>query len=141
MAEGREARRAAERTARERLAGPLISAVGELGVAVAGREAAAAAVATATERAREHVRRAQIEADQMVSMASEAVTAAEEEYRLAHAAAVEAGWSPAALEDMGYASPSQQRRARSRFNTRRAQTDSNRQAVDSAGEARVAVAR
>jgi len=50
---------AAERAARERLAGTLIGAAGEVGVAVAQREAAAAGVVAARERAAAHVRRAQ----------------------------------------------------------------------------------
>jgi len=69
---GSGARRAAEQAARERLAGPLIGAVGELGVAVAQRETAAAGVSAAEERAREHVRRAQAEAQEMVAAAAEA---------------------------------------------------------------------
>ena len=54
----RGARQAAERAARERLAGTLIGAAGELEVAVA-QHAAAAGVIAARERAAAHVRRAQ----------------------------------------------------------------------------------
>ncbi len=112
MTETREARRAAEKAARDRLGGPLISTAGELGVAVAQRDAAAAAVADAQEQAREHVRRAQQEAEQIVTDARAQVTAADKEYRRAHAAALTAGWSATALHDMGYPAPPTPRRNR-----------------------------
>src|SRR5664280_959433 len=104
MAQGSAARRA-EQAARERLAGPLIGAVGELGVAVAARETAAAEMLPAQERAREHVRRAQREAQEMVAAARAQVAAADDGYRAAHQAATDAGWSAAALIDMGYPQP------------------------------------
>lgn len=105
MTEVRGARRAAEKAARERLAGPLINAAGDLGVAVAQQQAAVVGVGAAEQRAREHVRQAQAEADAMVTEARSQVGAAEDDYRQAHEAAVTAGWSPAALADMGYAAP------------------------------------
>jgi hypothetical protein len=88
--------------ARERLAGPLISAVGELGVAVAAEETATAGVPAAQEQAREHMRRAQREAEEMVAAACARVAAADDGYRTAHEAAIDAGWSATALTDMGY---------------------------------------
>jgi len=105
VAEVRGTRPAAEKAARDRLAGLLIGAAGELGVAIAQRAAAGAGVAQAEERAREHVRRAHDEAERVIADAREAVSAAEEEYRRAHEAAVQAGWAPAALADMGYEPP------------------------------------
>ena len=108
MAQGSAARRA-EQAARERLAGLLIGAVGELGVAVAARETAAAGMPPAQERAREHVRRAQREAQEMVAAARAQVAAADDGYRAAHQAATDAGWSAAALGDMGYPAPLRQR--------------------------------
>jgi hypothetical protein len=105
MAQAATAQRTAERAARDRLAGPLISAVGELGVAVAQRETAAAGVSEAEERAREHVRRVQAEAQEMVAAARAQVAAADDAYRAAHQAATDAGWSAAALVDMGYPEP------------------------------------
>ncbi len=112
MTDAREARRAAEKAARDRLAGPLISSAGELGVAVAGRQAAATAVEQAQQRAREHVRRAQQETEQIVSDACAQVAAADDEYRRAHRAALAAGWSAGALHDMGYPAPPTPRRHR-----------------------------
>lgn len=109
MAHVRGARRAAEKAARERLAGPLINAAGELGVAVAQQQAAAAGVGAAEQQAREHVRHAQAEADAMITQARSQVGAADDDYRQAHEAAVTAGWLPAALTDMGYAAPTTRR--------------------------------
>ena len=119
MAGMRDARRAAERAARERLGGPLINAAGELGVAAAQREAAAAGVAGAQQQAREHLARAQAEAERMVTDARAVVTAADERYRRAHEGAVAAGWAPSALTDMGYALPSAAKRARSNSDQRK----------------------
>jgi hypothetical protein len=79
--------------------------VGELGVAVAQRETAAAGVPVAEERAREHVRQAQAEAQEMVAAARARVAAVDGAYRAAHQAATDAGWSAAALVDMGYPEP------------------------------------
>ncbi len=91
MAEVRGARRAAEKAARARLGGPLISAAGELGVAAAQRETATAGVVDAENRAREHLRRAQAEAQRMVADARALVAAADEQYRRVHDAARTAG--------------------------------------------------
>jgi hypothetical protein len=117
MAQASAARRAAEQAAKDRLAGPLISAVGELGVAVGLRETAAAGVPAAQERAREQVRRAQAEADRMVADARAQVAAADDGYRAAHQAATDAGWSVATLVDMGYPAPPRQRNPRQRSST------------------------
>jgi hypothetical protein len=105
VAQASAVRREAQQAARQRLAGPLISAVGELGVEAAERGNAPAGVPAAEQRAREHVERAQREAAGVVAAAAAEVTAADERYRQAHQAATEAGWSAAALADMGYASP------------------------------------
>lgn len=103
--EARDARRTAERTARERLGGSLIGAAGELGVALAQQHTAAAGLTAAEDQAREHVHRAQQEADAMLANAGQRVAAADEDYRRAHEAALAAGWSAAALADMGYVAP------------------------------------
>ena len=123
MADVRGARRAAEKAARERLGGPLIAAVGQLGVAVAERHAAGEQVGVAEDRAREHVRRAQQEAEEMVAAARAQVTVTEDSYRQAHDAAVAAGWSPAALSDMGYPAPTATRRTRAQTTTPAASVD------------------
>ena len=88
MAGVRGARQAAERAARERLAGTLIGAAGELEVAVA-QHAAAAGVIAARERAAAHVRRAQAEAERMVADAAAEVAVAEEQYDRTRQAATE----------------------------------------------------
>src|SRR5664280_1584998 len=105
MAQVSAARRAAEQAARKRLAGPLIGAVGELGVAVAARETAAAGVPAAQERAGAHVRRAQAEAQELVAAAHAQVAAADDGYRAAHRVATDAGWSAAALVLLGSPQP------------------------------------
>jgi len=112
MAELKGARRAAEKAARERLAGPLINAAGQLGVAAAQQQAAAAGVDDAKQQAQAHLREAQLEADSMLTQARDHVTAADEDYRQAHRAALTAGWLPAALADMGYSPPAPPKRNR-----------------------------
>jgi hypothetical protein len=112
MAELKGARRAAEKAARERLAGLLINAAGQLGVAVAQQQAAAAGVDDAKQQAQAHLRQAQLEADSILTQAREHVSAADDDYRQAHHAALTAGWSPAALADMGYTPPTPPRRMR-----------------------------
>jgi hypothetical protein len=114
MAQASAVRRAAQQAARQRLAGPLISAVGELGVAIAERGNALGEVPVAEQRAREHVERAQCEAAGVIAAATAEVTAADERYRQAHQAATEAGWWAAALADMGYATPDRPAGFRSR---------------------------
>ena len=108
-ARGTTSRRAA---ARERLAGPLITAAGQLGVAVAQRQAAAAGVDDAKHKAQAHLRQAQLEADSMLTHAGDHVTAADDKYRQAHGDALTAGWSPAALTDMSYTPPAPPKRNR-----------------------------
>jgi len=81
---------------------------------VAERGNALGGVPVAEQRAREHVERAQREAAEMVTAAATEVTAADERYRKAHQAATGAGWSAAALADMGYASPDRPAGSRSR---------------------------
>jgi len=105
MAALKGARRAAKKAARERLAGPLINAAGQLGVAAAQQQAAAAGVDDAQQQAQAHLRQAQLEADSMLTQARDHVSAADDDYRQAHHAALTAGWSPAALADMGYHPP------------------------------------
>ena len=102
----REARRTAEKAARELLGGPLITAAGALGVAVAAQQTAANGVLTAQERAQQHLQQAQREANQIITDARTQISTADDDYRKAHQAAVTAGWAPAALTDMGYPSPS-----------------------------------
>jgi len=90
MVEPRGARRAAQKTARER-------------VAAAQQHAAVAGVDDAKQQAQAYLRQAQLEADAMLAHARDHVTGADDAYRQAHHAALTAGWSPAALADMGYA--------------------------------------
>jgi len=90
----------------------LINAAGELGVAFAQQQAAAAGVDDAKHKAQAHLRQAQSEADAMLTQARDHVTAAAADYRQAHHAALTAGWSPAALPDMGYSPPASLKRTR-----------------------------
>ncbi len=48
----------------------------------------------------------------MLTHARDHVTAADDDYRQAHHAALTAGWSPAALADMGYHPPAPPKRNR-----------------------------
>lgn len=48
----------------------------------------------------------------MITEARAQVAAAAEQYREAYDAALGAGWSPAALADMGYTAPSARKRSR-----------------------------
>jgi len=112
VAEPRGARQAAEKAARERLAGPLINAAGQLGVAVARQQAAAAGADDAKHKAQAHLRQAQTEAVSMLTHARDQVITADDDYRQAHHAALTAGWSPAALADMGYTPPAPPKRNR-----------------------------
>ena len=102
----REARRTAEKAARDLLGGPLITAAGALGVAVAAQQTAAAGVLTAQDRAQQHLQQAQRDAEQMVTDARTEISTADDAYRQTYQAAVTAGWAPAALTDMGYPTPS-----------------------------------
>ena len=101
----REARRTAEKAARDLLGGPLITAAGALGVAVAAQQAAADGVNAAHDQAQQHLQQAQREADEIITDARAQVGTAEDGYRQAHQAAVTAGWAPSALADMGYPPP------------------------------------
>ena len=101
----RGARQAAERAARERLAGTLIGAAGELEVAVA-QHAAAAGVIAARERAAAHVRRLPgSEAERVVADAAAGGRGGGASTTAPGRPRRRAGWSPAALADLGYPPP------------------------------------
>jgi len=70
---------------------PLINAAGQLGVAAARQQAAAAGVNDAKQQAQAHLRQAQLEADSMLTQARDHVSAADDDYRQAHHAALTAG--------------------------------------------------
>ncbi len=91
---------------------PLINAAGELGVAAAQQHAAVAGVDDAKHQAQAYLRQAQFEVDAMLAHARDHVTGADDAYRQAHHAALTAGWSPAALADMGYSPPAPPKRNR-----------------------------
>ena len=80
MAQASAARRAAEQAARERLAGPLISAVGELGVAVAQRQTTATGVVAAEERRVSTCAGRSVRPRRWFAAATAAVAAAEGQY-------------------------------------------------------------
>ncbi|GEM_PF-540274 len=114
MAQASAARRAAEQAARERLAGPLISAVGELGVAVAQRQTTATGVVAAEERRVSTCAGRSVRPRRWFAAATAAVAAAEGQYRQAHQAALDAGWAAHALTDMVYPPPDPPAGSRSR---------------------------
>jgi hypothetical protein len=96
--------------AREALAGTLVGAAGELGVAHARRQEAADAVAEAAAAGRGLVQAA--EAAALRDRAQAEVATADAGYAGAWQAARDAGWTPALLRGMGYSQPSAARPAR-----------------------------
>ena len=112
MADARSARRSAEKVAREALAGCMVGAAGELGVAQGRRQEAADAVAFAAEAGQRLVQAAQIEAAALRERAQAEVAAADAGYAGAWQAARDAGWTPALLRGMGYSQPAATRLAR-----------------------------
>ncbi len=76
------------------------------------QQAAVAGVDDAKQQAQAYLRQAQLEADAMLAHARDHVTGADDAYRQAHHAALTAGWSPAALADMGYSPPAPPKRNR-----------------------------
>ena len=105
MADVRTARRNAEKAARDALAGTLVGAVGELGVARATQQEASAGVDAAAEKGRQLLKAAQLEAAALLDRAQAQVAEADTGYASAWQAARTAGWAPAQLRGMGYTAP------------------------------------
>jgi len=118
MADVRTARRNAEKAARDALAGTLVGAAGELGVARATQQEAGAGVDAAAEKGRQLLEAAQLEAAALLDRARAQVAEADTGYASAWQGARDAGWAPAQLRGMGYPAPPASASARRRTATR-----------------------
>jgi hypothetical protein len=114
MADVRTARRNAEKVARDALAGTLVGAAGELGVARATQQEAGAGVDAAVEKGRQLLEAARLEAAALLDRAQAQVAEADTGYASAWQGARDAGWTPAQLRGMGYPVPPASASARRR---------------------------
>jgi len=112
MADKRGARRAAEKAALAVLQKTMVSTAGDLAEAGEQRVSAAENLVAARTRAAEHLERAKQEAAGMVAEANAACGEAETDYAAKYTAATVTGWTPAALEEMGYEAPDGRRARR-----------------------------
>ena len=113
MVDAKKARKAAEDAAREALAGTLVGAAGELGVAQAEHERVTAGQQAVEQKAAEIMAAATAEVDKLRAAHTAAVEQADQAYAEAWQAARDAGWSNAQLSGMGYRRPTGTRRTRS----------------------------
>jgi hypothetical protein len=104
-------RRQAEQAARE-LLGTRVAAVGDLADAARRRAGATEDVTAARSRADELVRAARRDGDALVEQARADEVAAGGVYAAAFQAAVDAGWTPAQLNELGYLTPPRRRERR-----------------------------
>jgi hypothetical protein len=111
MADKRAARRDATQAARKLLQGTLLAAAADLGEAHAGLAQARDGIEAAAARGQELVRQAHEAADRLVAAAREHVAEVEQSYASQWRTAVDAGWTPAQLREMGYTAPASRRRA------------------------------
>lgn len=126
MADKRAARRDATQAARKLLQGTLLAAAADLGEAHAGLAQARDGIDAAAARGRELVRQAHEAADRLVAAAREDVAEVEQAYTARWRAALDAGWTPAQLREMGYtAPPSRRRAAGTRRSTREPASDAH----------------
>ena len=114
MADVRTARRNAEKVARDALAGTLVGAAGELGVARATQQEAGAGMDAAVEKGRQLLEAARLEAAALLDRAQAQVAEADTGYASAWQGARDAGWTPAQLRGMGYSAPPASASARRR---------------------------
>ena len=126
MADVRTARRNAEKAARDALAGTLVGAAGELGVARATQQEAGAGVDAAAEKGRQLLEAAQLEAAALLDRARAQVAEADTGYASAWQGARDAGWTPAQLRGMGYPAPPASALARRRTAKRDRRGDGGR---------------
>lgn len=103
--DAREARRAAEKAAKEQLANSLIGLVGDLGVSHAKQGTYRDAIGDAEKEAKRLIEEAQAKGAELVKNAREAAEAADADYASTHAKAVAAGWTAENLANIGYPSP------------------------------------
>lgn len=108
----KKVRRAAEDAAREALAGTLVGAAGELGVAQAEHDRVKAGADAVEQRAAEIMAAATAEADKLRAAHTAAVEDADAAYGKAWQTARDAGWSNTQLAGMGYRRPTASRRTR-----------------------------
>lgn len=111
MGDVEKARRAAERAAREALQATYVSAVGDLGVATAQDAEAQRGVETAQNTARQLIDNARTESAALIEAARRVAATTASSYAEAHSAAIEVGWTPTQLRDMGYPSPTRRGKA------------------------------
>ena len=104
----KDGRRAAERAAREAL-GARVAAVGDLGAAVARREAALAGPDRARARTEELLTAARAEGRRLAEDARAELAAAHEHYATVYTAATAAGWAAGDLAGLGYDPPPRRR--------------------------------
>lgn len=97
----REARRAAEKAARDRIA-ERVRLVGELGVLAQRRFEMERAVQSAQERADALIQAAKESGQRIVDTASHHLAEASQQYESAYAAALSAGWAAADLDGIGF---------------------------------------
>ncbi|MGH3629406.1 MAG: hypothetical protein ACRDRL_18455, partial [Sciscionella sp.] len=96
----REARRAAEKLAREKVS-QRVKIVGELGVLAKRRDQAEAGVDAARIHANSMVEAAQVAGDKLVEVARDKQRKIEEQYQNAYGTALSAGWNVGDLEGIG----------------------------------------
>jgi hypothetical protein len=104
MVNTRGERRAAERAARELIAGK-VTFIGDIGEVAAARTAAQTGVDEARDRARQLVEEARREGDRLVADARAKVTDADTRYAEAFDRAVSEGWSAHLLTSLGHPAP------------------------------------
>ena len=97
----REARRAAEKAARDRVS-ERVRLAGELGVLAQRRIEMEHGVDVALERARALMQAAKESGQRLVDAASASLDEASSQYENAYAAALYAGWTTADLDDIGF---------------------------------------
>lgn len=114
--DNRTARRAAERAARD-LINSRAALVGELGVAAAERLQLSDEVNAAAGRGRQLVEAAEVEAARLLAGAHDLVMTGEQRYTDVYTAATAAGWAPADLTALGFASPGTATRQRRQART------------------------
>jgi hypothetical protein len=106
--DAREARRAAEKTARD-LITTRTTLIGDLGMAVHHRETATQGVTDARAEGAKLLDAARKQAAELITAANGAITAAEQSYADAYTAALDGGWQKTELKTMHYPPPAARR--------------------------------
>lgn len=111
--DAKEARRAAEKAAREAMTAK-VAVVGDLGAVHTDYTGAADQIEAARAKGRELIAAAEARAAELVDAATEAQRTLGDRYATAHRSAVDVGWSSAELARMGFPAPTGARRRGSR---------------------------